>query len=243
MTAVATTRRLRRLANVLAISVGLAACSGPQSTLDPAGPAATAIARTWWLMFSAGSAILILVVTLVLYAMFRQQRPVASTRPERFIVVGGLILPTTALLALLIYGTAVGGKVIGIGLATDQVVQVTARQWQWQFDHLDRDGNVLVRSFDELKLPSGRMVEFRVDSEDVIHSFWIPRLGGKIDAIPGQSNRLRLQADRLGTMRGQCAEFCGLDHAHMHFRVEIVEPDVFDAWLHRQHAEPVEVGG
>lgn len=224
-------------------AIGLSACAGPQSTLDPAGPAAAAIARTWWLMFWSASAVLLLVMTLVLWAMLRRPRPQPLERPERFILVGGLILPTVALLALLMYGTAVGRKVIGVGIDSELTIHVTARQWQWQFDHLDDTGRVLASNIDSLVLPSGRMVEFRVDSDDVIHSFWIPRLGGKIDAIPGRSNRLRLRADAPATMRGQCAEFCGLEHAHMHFRVEVVEPAAYDAWLRGQHSAGIEDDG
>jgi cytochrome c oxidase subunit 2 len=92
----------------------------------------------------------------------------------------------------------------------------------------------MAESVDELMMPRGQMVEFLIGSEDVIHSFWIPRLGGKIDAIPGRINRLRLQADRIVPIRGHCAEFCGLDHAHMAFVVQVMEPDAFDRWLREQ---------
>lgn len=211
-------------------------CSGPQSMLDPAGPAAAAIARTWWLMAGAALAVLALVLGLVARAMLRRQPAPPMVRPERFIVLGGLVLPTVALFALLVYGTLAGRTVIGVGVDTDRVVRVTARQWQWQFEHLAPDGTVLARSLDRLVLPQGEMVEFQVGSEDVIHSFWIPRLGGKVDAIPGRSNRLRLRADRAGAMRGQCAEFCGREHAHMAFSVEVLAPAAFAGWLDGQRA-------
>lgn len=209
----------------------VAGCSAPQSMLDPAGPAAAAIARTWWLMAGVALAVLVLVLGLLARAMLRSQPAPPMAKPERFIVLGGLVLPTVALFSLLVYGTLAGRTVIGVGVDTDRVVRVTARQWQWQFEHLAADGTVLARSLDRLVLPRGEMVEFQVGSEDVIHSFWIPRLGGKVDAIPGRWNRLRLRADRSVPMRGQCAEFCGRDHAHMAFAVEVLEPAAFAGWL------------
>lgn len=222
---------MRRLVPLLAGAAMAAGCRGPQSMLDPAGPAAAAIARTWWLMASAALAVLLLVLGLLARAMLRRQPAPPMARPERFIVLGGLVLPTVALFALLVYGTLAGRTVIGVGVDTDRVVRVTARQWQWQFEHLAPDGTVLARSLDRLVLPQGEMVEFQVGSEDVIHSFWIPRLGGKVDAIPGRSNRLRLRADVAGAMRGQCAEFCGREHAHMAFSVEVLDPASFAGWL------------
>lgn len=226
--------------SLLALSLAAAGCTGPQSALDPAGPAAAAIARTWWLMFWGASAVLALVMALVLFAMLRRPRPQPMRRPERFIVLGGLALPTVTLFALLVHGSLLGRTVIGHGIESDLVIQVIGRQWQWQFDHLDADGRVLASSLDELILPAGPMIEFRIDSEDVIHSFWIPRLGGKIDAIPGRSNRLRLRADAPATMRGQCAEFCGLEHAHMHFSVEVVDLAAYESWLSEQSASMLE---
>ena len=110
-------------------------------------------------------------------------------------------------------------------------VDVTARQWAWSL-HYPGSG---VRLQNELRMPVGQPVDIHVGSDDVIHSFWVPRLGGKIDAIPGRINVVRLQADQPGTFRGQCAEFCGLHHAHM-VMAEIAMPaDEFNAW---QAAQP-----
>ncbi|WP_343237090.1 cytochrome c oxidase subunit II [Xanthomonas sp. XNM01] len=214
----------------------LCACSasGPQSALDPAGPAAAAIARSWWLMFWAALAIWTLVVALVLMGMQRA-RGMTASGGRRLIVIGGLVLPVVLLAALLVYGTLTSDRVTGRGAEVDHVVAVSARQWQWDFVYLDDAGQPLATSTDVLAMPLGGMVEFRIDSADVIHSFWIPRLGGKIDAIPGRTNVLRLRADAAGPMRGQCAEFCGLDHALMAFEVRVLEADAYAAWL-REHA-------
>ncbi|MGY1520424.1 cytochrome c oxidase subunit II [Luteimonas sp. A482] len=206
------------------------ACAGPQSALDPAGPAAGAIATSWWLMAAGALAAWIMVLVLATLAM-RRGRRLATTSGRRLIIAGGVVLPISLLSALLVYGTLASDRITGESAQIGHVVQVTARQWQWEFEYLDADGTALAASIDHLAMPLGEMVEFRVDSSDVIHSFWVPRLGGKIDAIPGRTNMLRLRADQAGPMRGQCAEFCGLEHALMAFEVTVLAPDDYARWL------------
>lgn len=218
----------------VAFAVTLAGCSGPRSMLDPAGPSAQAIARIWWVMFTGAVVIWIVVVAMLLVALFRGRDTRGISRPQRLIVGGGVVLPTVVLGALLVWGTLDSARLTGIGERPEAVIEVTARQWFWEFRYLDDEGNAVAMSRDVLAMPLGRMVEFRVTSADVIHSFWIPRLGGKMDAIPGRVNRLRLRADHAGgatPIRGQCAEFCGTGHALMHFDVEVLDGAEWDAWL------------
>ncbi len=218
------------------IMLAATACSGPQSTLDPAGPAAAAIATIWWWMLGGALLVWALVLGLLLRALLRGENTRALVRPGRLIVAGGLVLPTVVLAALLVYGSLQSNRITGSASDVDLVVAVDARQWQWTFRYLDDSGMTQATTIDALVLPRGRMVEFHVRSEDVIHSFWIPRLGGKIDVIPGRVNLLRLRADRAGAIRGQCAEFCGLQHARMAFDVRVLEPGAWEAWLHAQQA-------
>ncbi len=211
----------------------LAACvQGPQSTLDPAGPAAEGIALTWWVMFGLFSAIWLLVMVLVCWALFRGRNTRALGRPTHLIVAGGLLMPLMVLTGLLVWGTATSGRVTGLDETPRHVIDVIGRQWEWEFRYRDDEGRVRATSDVVLHLPRGEMVEFNITSEDVIHSFWIPRLGGKRDAVPGRTNTLRLRVDDDGgrPLRGQCAEFCGLEHTHMIFAVEVMEPDAWRAW-------------
>ena len=214
----------------IAVVPVLCACSGPQSALDPAGPAADAIAGIWWLMFWGAAAVWTLVMVVLLLAL-RRRRRLSESGGRGMIIAGGLLLPTSVLAALLVYGTLASDRITGRTAEIGHVVHVTGRQWHWDFVYLDRDGAPLAASTDVLAMPLGQMVEFRIQSADVIHSFWIPRLGGKIDAIPGRTNVLRLRADTADAMRGQCAEFCGLEHAFMGFEVHVLEPDDYAGWL------------
>src|SRR5690606_32160242 len=222
-------------ATAAAVSL-LTACAGPQSALDPAGPAAAAIADIWWLMFWGALAVWLLVMALLSRAMFRGRNTRALAHPQRLIVGGGLVLPPVMLAALLVYGSVSSARITGLGEAVDARVDVVAERWRWRFRYLDDEGRVVAESFDTLSMPRGRMVEFRITSIDVIHSFWIPRLGGKVDAIPGRVNHLRLRADREGRIRGQCAEYCGTGHAVMDFEVVVRDDDAHAAWLARQPA-------
>lgn len=220
-----------RVLPVSAALLALAGCAGPQSTLDPAGPAADAIAGIWWAMFWGALAVWALVMALVSRALFRGRNTRALAHPHRLIIGGGLVLPPVLLAGLLVHGSISSARITGLGQVVDARVVVVAERWRWRFRYLDDAGNVVAESLDLLSMPRGRMVEFHVTSADVIHSFWIPRLGGKVDAIPGRVNRLRLRADGDGRIRGQCAEFCGTGHTVMAFEVMVQDDAAHAAWL------------
>lgn len=215
-----------------------AGCSGVQSTLDPAGPSAAAIAQTWWVMAIGSAVILALVMVLLFYTLSRREGSSRRTPGVRLIFMGGLLLPVFTLIALLAYGTVVSRRVVAMEQPAELVVEVIGRRFHWDFRYLGNDDAPVAVTTDVLVLPRNRNVEFRVTSIDVIHSFWIPRLSGKIDAIPGRINVLRLRADRGGPISGQCAEFCGLEHAHMRFDVLALAPAEFDRWLAEGARQP-----
>jgi len=214
--------------------------------LDPAGPSAHAIAQVWWWML--GVSVLVVVGVMVAWwlAMRRGRHAregatdeVAASHGLRWMVGGGIVLPSVAITALLLFGTPAGFHQLPLPLSwtgaggpdrAPMRVHVVARQWAWDLQYPESG----VQLVNELRMPVGRPVDFHVSSEDVIHSFWVPRLGGKIDAIPGRTNVIRLQADQAGTFRGQCAEFCGLHHAHMVMTVIAMPADEFETWLAAQ---------
>lgn len=214
--------------------------------LDPAGPSAQAIAAVWWWMLGVSVLVLLGVGALWLFAMRRQapaadgdDRRGAGQSGRRWIIGGGIMLPVAAIVPLLIFGSPAGLHQLPLPLlpvalsgaggpaAPPLRIDATGQQWWWAL-HYPASG---VRLRNELRLPVGRPVLVHVGSVDVIHSFWVPRLGGKLDAIPGRTGIVRLQADQAGTFRGQCAEFCGLGHAHMVMTVIAMPAAEFDAWL------------
>lgn len=207
----------------------LSGCGGNLSTLDPAGPAAAAIALLWWIMLAGAAVILLLVMAAFAWSFRPGARRVLT---PRFMIVGCGVVFSSIVLTLLV-GTAF---VLGERLLPHPreprplVIEVVARQWQWEFRYPEAGD---LSTLDRLHIPAGRDIDFTVVSEDVIHSFWIPRLGGKIDAIPGHTNRVRLHADRAGTYGGVCAEFCGLDHTGMRFTVIAHEAEDYAAALER----------
>ena len=213
----------------------LLALAGPavgqpvQSALHPAGAEAAAIARLFWIMAGSGAAIWLVVMGFAIYAVLGRNRPRTERFADRFILVGGVIFPTITLAALLVFGLRLL-PVWTENQPPDLRVHVSAEQFWWRVTYETPDGR-LIESANEAHLPADAVVEFVLTSPDVIHSFWIPALGGKMDAIPGRTNVLRLTPTRPGTYRGVCAEYCGLSHALMAFVVEVQPADTFAAWL------------
>jgi cytochrome c oxidase subunit 2 len=156
---------------------------------------------------------------------------------KRLIVYGGVAFPAVVLVALLIYGLRLMPvlRAPGDGLT----IAVTGEQFWWRVTYKPKDGPP-VRSANEVRVPVGERVEFQLPSPDVIHSFWIPTLGGKVDMIPGRENRLVLKAEKPGIYRGVCAEFCGASHALMAFSVIAMEKPDFETWLSGQSGPAAE---
>lgn len=213
----------------------LAGCTGPQSAVDPAGPVAGAIATLWWVLAAGATTILAAVMAAVLYATFRQPARRLPLPQIPFLIGAGLVFPTVALAALVVYGTAVG-RLLTTGAEDPILIRVTGHRWWWEVHYPARADTPEVVTANELQLPVGVPVEIEVTSADVIHSFWIPRLGGKIDMIPGRVNRLRLLATEAGRFRGQCAEFCGIQHAHMGLVATAQPTAAFTEWLYARAA-------
>lgn len=205
----------------------LSGCSGPLSALDPAGPAGASISVLWWVML-IGAAVLFAIVMVLFALVIRRPGWGSSVSPGRWIVLGGLILPAAVLLPLLAYALAAGERLLAVGGHALPRIEAVGRQWVWTFRYPDHGG---VETQNVLHMAAGTPVDILVTSQDVIHAFWIPRFAGKIDAVPGHVNRLRIQADQPGRYAGQCNEFCGLGHAGMRFDVIVHRPADFAAAL------------
>lgn len=205
------------------------ACTGAQSTLDPQGPVAESITTLWWVLLAGAALIWVVVMATLGYAMFRSHHQRLHLPPVPFLIGAGLVFPTAGLTALLVYGTDVGRRITQT--ADDPlIIRVIGHQWWWEVQYPAANGVPGLVTANELRLPVGVAVEFVIESADVVHGFWIPNLGGKVDMIPGRSNTLRLSADRAGRFRAQCSEFCGAQHARMGLWV-IAEPEAdFAAW-------------
>jgi cytochrome c oxidase subunit 2 len=222
----------------------LAGCGGGfQSALDPGGSQAGNIARLWWLFLIILGVIFIIVVCLMLAPLLRHQSgPSAQSERALTRIVGGATGVTALILLGLIVISVSAGKAISLSSmpAGGIVVEVTASQWWWNIRYVNDDVHRIVVTANEMHVPVGRPVLIRGTSLDVIHSFWVPNLHGKRDLIPSRITTEWFEADRPGRFRGQCAEFCGFQHAHMAFWV-VAEPEAeFEEWMNRQLQPAVE---
>jgi cytochrome c oxidase subunit 2 len=215
----------------------LASCGGPQSALAPAGRGAERIANLFWCMAAGAVLIWLAVIGLAIHALRVRSEAYRQREATLLIIGGGAVLPTVVLAGLLAYGLALLPELLAPAREGSLQIAVVGEQWWWRVRYLLSGGNgKTVELANELRLPVGERVEFHLESPDVIHSFWIPALGGKIDMIPGRRNRLTLEPTRTGVFRGVCAEFCGTSHALMSFSVVVLEKEDFVAWLAHQQA-------
>lgn len=204
-----------------------------QSVFAPHGPEATAIAALAWIMFGGGAVICLAVAALALLAIrggAASRRVIAS---ESFVVWTGIIVPVVVLAGLLAGGLALMAGRVGAASADALQIEIVGEQWWWRVRYMPGTPDS-VETANELRLPVDRDVELRLVSRDVIHSFWVPSLAGKLDMIPGTVNRLRLRASQAGVYRGQCAEYCGGPHALMALYAVALEGPDFEVWLAAQ---------
>ncbi|RYE59090.1 MAG: cytochrome c oxidase subunit II [Hyphomicrobiales bacterium] len=213
---------------VLASPVLLSGCVPEQSALHPAGKDAAELADLFWFMTIGGALVWAIVMGTAVYAVLGKKRPRSERFADRFVFFGGVVFPTVGLGALLVFGLALLPNWAGDD-EPDLRVHVMAEQFWWRMGYDTPAGRI--ETANELHLPVNATTEFVLDSTDVIHSFWIPALGGKMDAIPGRTNLWRLTPTKTGIYRGVCAEFCGPSHALMAFQVVVHEPEDFQTWL------------
>ncbi|SDG38712.1 cytochrome c oxidase subunit II [Sulfitobacter delicatus] len=202
---------------------------GAQSALAPEGVGATAINGLTIGMTVAFGLIFVLLLLFVWAVVSGRLAP-----RHWWIWAGGIALPLVSVLILMGFSTVILQRITSKDPEA-LVIEVTGKQFWWDVVY-DPEGWAM-RGANEIVIPKGRAVTFRLKSSDVIHSFWVPKLTGKMDMIPGRVNSLPVMATETGRFRGQCAEFCGLSHPKMAFEVVVMEPEDFDAWMQRSSGE------
>ena len=208
-------------------------CDGPQSALLPAGAGAERIATLFWWMLGGGGLIWLTMVGLAIYSV-RAHFDRSNHRCIRMLIIGGgTVFPTVVLTTLLLFSLPMIPALLEPAPPHALKIEVRGKMWWWRVRYLS-DDQVPIELANEIRLPVGEPVEFQLASDDVIHAFWIPSLGGKVDMIPGRITRLKLEPTKTGVFRGACAEYCGTSHALMNFDVIVMERDELDRWLDKQ---------
>jgi cytochrome c oxidase subunit 2 len=224
--------------------------------LAPGGAQAAHIATLWWILSAVCAVVFVLVMVAALWAVWRAPRAGADAVPETQVPAArerrlgrsvglAVALSSILLIALLSASIATDRALATLPLQDAVNVRITAHQWWWEITYDDAEPSRIFSGANQLYVPVGRPVIATLASDDVIHSFWVPNLQGKRDLIPGQITDTWIQADTAGVYRGQCAEFCGLQHAKMAFYVVAEPMDQFQAWLRRQRqpaADPSTAG-
>ncbi|WP_236844345.1 cytochrome c oxidase subunit II [Bordetella sp. 02P26C-1] len=185
-----------------------------------------------FLLFTGGAVIFVAVACVVVLAIWGPPRFRAGLARPVLIVGAGIVFPLAVLTGLLLYSFNLTSSEASEQPAVR--IHVVGELWWWRVSYLDAEGGVLFDTANEIHIPTGKSVEIVLTSDNVIHSFWVPELTGKLDMIPGHTNRLRIRAQAPGVYRGQCAEYCGAQHTKMAFMVQAVAPEAFNDWVGQQ---------
>ncbi len=215
------------------IAVPAVALAAPPSPLNPASPAARSIANLHTIILWIATVVFAIVAFLLIYSIIRFRRkspddpePDQSFHGNATLETIWTIIPVGILVILLVL-TFQTFRDIDPNRPTDLTVRVIGKQWLWEVQYPEHDISLI----GEMYIPVNTDVRVEITSEDVIHSFWVPQLAGKTDAIPGYLQVSWFKADRLGTFHGHCAEFCGVAHSNMPIEVKVVDQNSFDLWL------------
>lgn len=229
----------------------LAGCNSLQSSFDAHGRAADQISHMQWFM-----TVMFLVITVIMwllfgYAFYRRRGDLTEHAPidagggESWIAIGGIAIPLVVLSILFVWGLDLlrafpihgmhgAGHQQTMAHSMKPDILIVGHQWWWEIHYLNDDRSKQFITANELHLPLGKPMNIRLETRDVMHSFWVPALHGKVDLIPGMPNYLRLEASQLGEYQGECAEFCGAEHARMRILTVVQTPDEYEAWVSGQ---------
>lgn len=227
--------------------VPLAGCELAQSVFHTRGPAAAHIATLSWFMAIVFSLTTVIMWALFVYAFYRRKgslathEPISASGGEMWIAIGGLGIPLAVFTVIFVWGLQllagfpIHGRFAGQAkLSMKPQILIIGHQWWWEIHYLNDDVSQQFVTANELHLPLGQPVNIEVQTRDVMHSFWIPALHGKVDMIPGQANYIRLIASQAGVYTGQCAEFCGEEHARMRLLAVVQPPRQYKEWIEQQ---------
>lgn len=223
----------------------LSGCAGVPSVLTPSSPPARQVVTLWWVMFGLAMVVLLVVIGYIILIVRRKDREEGLLLPEndaqaRAVVTwAGAIVPAIIVVGLMAYVTYVQSQTAAPAEPYELTVEVRSHDWWWEVMYPGYD----FETANEIHIPVGKPVKVRLTSADVIHSFWVPELQGKTDMMPGTVTTTWLQADEPGVYPGQCAEFCGMQHAKMKFLVIAQEAQDFENWLEQQQAPAAQAEG
>lgn len=223
------------LLGIALLALLLSGCTSP-SLLDPHGYGENQIATQAWIMITLAAVIFVIVIALLCFALFHRRNresALAGRGANTFVTVGGVIIPLLVLIFL--FGLTLHTmRALSAPAPSGLTINVVGHEWWWEAQYPQQQ----FTTANEIHIPTGQQVLLKLTTDDVIHSFWVPQLQAKEDLLPGHANNLLLEADQPGTYRGQCAEFCGAEHAHMAFFIIADPPDQFAAWVKGQQAIP-----
>ncbi|WP_447752178.1 cytochrome c oxidase subunit II [Sphingopyxis fribergensis] len=203
----------------------------PPAVFDPAGPYSEPVTTLAWALVVGGTIVFLIVLAALWIALFGSAKLKARLGGEKAIWALGFAFPAVVLTGLLIWGLTLTSSLSSTRVTGNEMrVKIIGEMWWWRVHYQDAAGRETHRDANELHIPVGKPVLLELEAADVIHSFWVPRLGGKMDMIPGRTNRLLIQADKPGIYKGQCAEYCGGPHALMGFIVVAHAPADFARW-------------
>jgi cytochrome c oxidase subunit 2 len=235
---------MKRVAAVLILALVLAGCRSNQSVWDAQGSSAVHLKQLIIWIVAICSLVWTAVIVVMIWALFRSQDNQSDPHPQiekrmTYAVAGSVVL-TVLIITGFTIASFVTTRNLSEAKAGDLTIKVSGVQWWWKVSYMGSTPELSFDTANEIHIPVGKSVRLQLEADDVIHSFWVPSLAGKQDLIPGRSNQLTLRAERPGIYRGQCAEYCGLQHSHMATFI-VAEPEAdFQRWAEAQKKEAAE---
>jgi cytochrome c oxidase subunit 2 len=232
-----------RIAAILLLLLALVACDPAQSTFRAYGPAAEKLSQLSWFMTILFLVVSVIMWVLIAWAAKRKRGTLAEHAPidvgggQGWIAIGGLAVPLAVLTLIFVLGLNLLAEFPIHGPhhhPEKPEILIIGHQWWWEIQYLNDSPAKQFTTANELHIPTGRPVDIELRSKDVIHSFWIPSLHGKVDLIPGRKNFIRIEATSAGSFPGQCAEYCGAEHARMRLLAVAQNPEDYAAWINGQ---------